>query len=125
MNQRNIQKQQKLKQKKIEAGLVSERFAHVSGIVIDMNYYKRTMYSKEDQILMIRTLSITPESFAYFDMQCMMKDCGGGFDLTPVVKRLTKKRETQGEGKLVCSGKEPKLPAKHASISYKISITYV
>jgi hypothetical protein len=113
-----------MNQKKVDAGLVSERFHRVSGIEIKMIYYRRTVYSDSDTVLMLRTVNISPESYAYFYMQCMNNKCSEGFDLTNVIKRLVKDRKTKGEGNLACTGKSPDLPAKHAYVHYVINITY-
>ena len=77
--QNYIAKMETRKQAKIDAGLVSERFPTVAGIVIGMTYY----HNAENPILMQRTVNIFPTSNAFFNMECMIKTCeGGGFDLT-------------------------------------------
>lgn len=116
-----MKKKIELNQQKVDAGLVSESFPQVSNIVIQMTYYQKPA----DSVLMVRTVNIFPSSYAYFQMQCMGKECvNGGFDLTPVIAGLIKNRAKKGRGTLVCCGKGEKLPPEHASISYEITIQY-
>ena len=110
-----------LKQRKLEAGLVSERFPAVSDIVVRMTYYHRGA----NPVLMVRTVNFWPSQHAYFHMDCMIKGClDGGFDLTPVINRMIKNRKKSEKGKLICNGKGDSLSSDHASIAYEISIKY-
>jgi hypothetical protein len=103
------------------AGLVAERFPDVSSIVLQMTYYQKTA----DPILMKRTVSFYPTTYACFHMDCMREECvNGGFDLAPVVAGLVKKRKKAVSGKIVCNGKNDGLRAGHASIAYEVSIQY-
>ncbi len=111
------------KQQKVASGLVSERFPKVSGIVIRMTYYHKAA----NPILMVRTVNICPTSYAFFKMECMIRDCiDGGFDLTSVISKMVKHRRKSGKGKLVChgSGEDNNLAPDHASVSYEIKIQY-
>lgn len=123
-SRKNFQDKQKMNQEKIDAGLVSEKYGQVTAIEIKMVYYRKTVYSDSEQILMVRTVNISPESYAYFYMQCMNNKCDEGFDLTNIIKKLIKSRKKHGTGKLVCTGKGPDLPAGHANIHYVINIKY-
>jgi hypothetical protein len=123
-SRKNYQDKQKLNQEKIDAGLVSEKFSTVSGIEIKMVYYRRTMYSDAERILMVRTVNVSPESYAHFYMQCMNNQCSEGFDLINIISGLVKKRNKQGSGSVYCTGKGPELPDKHARIHYVINIKY-
>lgn len=123
-SRKSYQDRQKMNQKKIDAGLVSEQLQGVSGIKIEMIYYRRTVHSDSDTILMLRTVNIFPESYAYFFMQCMNNKCDEGFDMSPVIKGLVNNRKTHGTGNIHCPGKSPDLPDKHAYVNYVISITY-
>jgi hypothetical protein len=121
MYRNDLQKKMELKQKKIDAGLVLESYPNVSNIVILMTYYQKS----SDAVFMVRTVNVFPESYAYFHMQCTMKECvEGGFDLAPIIAGMIKGRKKKGRGKLVCRGKGADLPAEHASITYEISIQY-
>lgn len=109
------------KQRKIAAGLVSERFPEVSDIVIHMTYYQKGV----NPILMVRIVNFFPTGHAYFNMDCMIKGCvDGGFDLTPVITKMIKNRKRSGKGKLACNGKGDSIASDHASIAYEITIKY-
>ncbi|MCL4492869.1 MAG: hypothetical protein M1510_13400 [Nitrospirae bacterium] len=109
------------KQINLTAGLVSERFPEVSGIVIQMTYYQRGIIP----VLMVRTVNVFPASYAYFKMDCMIKGCeGGGFDLTPVIAHMVKTHKKVKKGELVCSGNYDVLSNDHASIEYAIMMQF-
>lgn len=109
------------KQDNIAAGLVSDRFPSVSGIVIHMTYYRKAAIP----LLMVRTVNIFPTSYAYFKMDCMIKGCdGGGFDLTSVVKNMVKTHNKMRNGSLNCSGTADAIESDHARVEYKTVIQY-
>jgi hypothetical protein len=109
------------RQHKLAAGLVSERFPIVNSIVINLTYYQKGV----NPVLMVRKVNVMPTTYAYFNMDCMIRDClGGGFDLTPIITRMVKDRKKSGKGKLVCEGKNDGLDADHASVAYEITIQY-
>jgi hypothetical protein len=109
------------KQRKLESGLVSECFPEVSYIVIHMTYYLKGV----DQASMVRTVNFWPSRHAYFNMDCMIKDCvDGGFDLTSVINHMIKKHEKSGKGDLSCKGKISNRTSQHSRVAYKISIKY-
>jgi hypothetical protein len=109
------------KQQKREAGLVSDRFPQVSGIVIHMTYY----HNAENPVLMERTVNVFPNSYAYFNMECMIKDCdNGGFDLTKIIAKQIKHHKKLIKGKMACKGDTLELDSDHATISYQINIKY-
>ena len=121
--QNYVERMELNKQQKIISGLVSERFPEVSGIVIRMTYYHKAV----NPVLMVRTVNVIPTSYAYFNMDCMIKDCvDGGFDLTSVITDMVKHHKKLEKGKLVCSGngKDHALASDHASITYEIKIQY-
>ena len=101
--QNYIENMELLKQRKLEAGLVSERFPAVSDIVVRMTYYHRGA----NPVLMVRTVNFWPSQHAYFHMDCMIKN-----------------RKKSEKGKLICNGKGDSLSSDHASIAYEISIKY-
>lgn len=110
-----------IKQNKLAAGLVAERFPKVNSIVINMTYYQKGV----NPVLMVRTVNVLPTTYAYFNMECMIRDCvGGGFDLTPIIRRMVKTLKKTVKGKLACKGKNDGLEADHASIEYEINIRY-
>ncbi len=107
--------------KNVEAGLVSERFPTVSTIVIHMTYYRKAVIP----LLMVRTVNMVPDTYAYFKMDCMVKGCSdGGFDLTPVVLNMVKSGKKASRGSLKCHGNIDALPSSHASIDYEAVIEY-
>lgn len=103
---------------------LSERFPEVSGIVIHMTYFQKGA----NPVLMVRTVNIFPTSYAYFNMECMTKDCiDGGFDLTAVIADMVKTNKKLGKGRLGCRGKiDTPASDNHASasIEYEIGIQY-
>jgi len=119
--QNYIESMELSKQRKLEAGLVSERFPAVADIVVRMTYYHRGA----NPVLMVRTVNFWPSLHAYFNMDCMIKDCvDGGFDLTSVITNMVKDHKKSGKGKLVCNGRCDTLASDHASIAYKIRVQY-
>jgi hypothetical protein len=119
--QNYLEKAELNKQRKLESGLVSECFPGVSDIVIQMIYYLKGV----DEASMVRTINFWPSRHAYFNMDCMIKECvNGGFDLTPVIKLMIKKHEKSGKGDLFCKGKINNRSSQHAHVAYKITIKY-
>jgi len=108
-------------QRRLETGLISECFPEVSFIIIQMTYYLKGV----NEASMVRTVNFWPSRHAYFNMDCMNKDCvNGGFDLTPVITLMVKKHEKLGKGNLSCKGKISNQASQHSRINYKISIHY-
>jgi hypothetical protein len=109
------------KQSTSAAGLLSERFPQVAGMVIHMTYYQNGI----NPVLMVRTLNVFPTSPAYFKMDCMIKGCeGGGFDLTSVIKSMIKTRKKEKKGSIDCKGKVDAVTCDHASVDYDIAIKF-
>lgn len=109
------------KQNKIATGLLSDAFPVISAIVIRMTYYQKGV----NPILMLRTVNVLPRDFAYFQMECAIKDClDGGFNLTSMIADMVKNKKKIGKGTLVCCGKVDSVAVDHASISYEIEIEY-
>ena len=103
----------------VALGLVSERYAGVSGIEFHMTYYQRGL----QPVLMERRLSFSPENYAGFHMKCLHEGCtDGGYDLAPVVASLAKARKKSIKGKLFCHGTNDTLG--HGSIAYEVNIQY-
>ncbi len=119
--QDHLKKMELKRQLRQDAGLVSDRFPDVDGMTIHMTYY----HNAENPILMERTVNVFPSSYAYFNMECMIKGCeGGGFDLTSVIAKHVKQRKKSLKGEMVCKGTNGEKPGVHARISYKINIKY-
>jgi len=116
-----IKKMELKKQRRTEAGIVSDRYPDVSGIVINMTYF----HEAENPVLMERTINVFPTSTADFIMECMVRGCeNGGFDMTPVITKMVKQHKKLAKGDMVCKGKTGARSSGHASISYKVSISY-
>ena len=108
------------RQNRLTAGMMSERFPQVSGIVINMTYYQQGA----NPVLMERTVNVFTTSDAYFKMDCMIKGCeGGGFDLSPVINAMAKTRKSVKKGTLDCCGNANGAQG-HGSIDYEIVIQY-
>ena len=121
--QNYVERMELSKQQRLASGLVSERFPEVAGMVIQMTYYHKAA----NPILMKRTINVIPSGYAYFNMDCMIKDCSdGGFDLTSVITNMVRHHKKSGKGKLICngSGRDITLSSDHASIAYEIKIQY-
>ncbi len=119
--QQYTEKMELNRKNRLAAGLISERFPGVSGIVIHLTYYQKIT----NPVLMLRTVHMLPADSAYFNMECMIKGCdNGGFDLSSIIAGLIKNRKKSGKGTLACSGKTETLATDHASVSYEISIQY-
>lgn len=109
------------KQNKFAAGLMSDRFPDVADIVVRMTYCQKGANS----VLMVRTVNISPSSYAYFKMGCMIKGCSdGGFDLSAIIADMVKTHKKVKKGTLVCAGNVDNIAVDHASIEYEISIHY-
>jgi len=119
--QDHLKKLELKKQQRIDAGLVSDRFPQVAGMVINMTYYHKA----ENPLLMQRTVNVFPTSHAYFNMECMTKGCEeGGYNLTPVIRKNIKQKKRSFKGKMICKGKNGEKASDHASIAYEINIQY-
>ncbi len=120
IRQNHFAKLEQIKKNKLAAGLLRDRFPKVSGIVIQMTYYHGS-----HQTLMERTVNFCPSDYAYFNMACMTRGCeNGGFDLSSVIRNLVKKGGKSAKGEICCEGHSPDLGEGHASIAYKVSISY-
>jgi len=117
-SEKNAARREKTQQK-VESGLVSEHFPKVSSIVIDV----RNSYGKINPITVLRTLNFWPNSYAYFNIECLSKGClHGGFDLDQVVTTMVRGHKGSREGEIVCDGNN--LSSDHSNIHYKINIRY-
>jgi len=119
--QNYVKKMEVKNKQKIDAGILSDRYPSVAGMVINMTYY----HNAENPILMQRTVNFFPESHAFFNLECMIKGCEeGGFDLKRIITKQIKDKKKVIKGEMSCKAKGGDLPANHSSIDYKITITY-
>ena len=108
-------------QKRLDAGLLSETFPQVASITIHIIHY----YGIDGPAFMEQTVNMVPSSSRYLHMQCLGGKCiHGGFDLTPSVEELIRKKKKSGKGKMICGEKDAYGVPNHASIIYDISIKY-
>jgi len=105
-------------QKKVEAGLVAAHFPEVADIAISMTYNQIGLNKS-----LLRTVNFFPDSYAFFRIDCVNRDCvDGGFDLTKVIATTIGRRGQTAKGKLSCQGSGP--AEGHSAITYKVDIRY-
>lgn len=108
-----------MRQRKLDAGFVKDRFPEVEGIVVSMAYQQRGM-----QKSLNRVVNFFPDSSALFVVDCLNKDCvNGGFDLTRVITAMIRHRKEKAKGDLSCEGEGPS--ANHSTIAYEVAIKYI
>jgi len=108
-------------QQRLDAGLISKRFPEVSSIVVDMKHHRKGIIA----ILLLRTLTFSSGSYAYFHVECLnrdCKDCAEGFDLEQVVAAMVRSHAFSREGELDCGGNG--LTSGHVNIHYTVTIQY-
>ncbi len=116
-NRRNAARTEK-QQKKMDEGTVISHYPKVKKIIIDMTYAQKGLGSP-----LQRTLNYTPESNAYFIVECLSKTCvDGGFDLSRFINRMVKGNKKTADGKLDCGSK--KSSECLSTIDYKVAIKY-
>jgi hypothetical protein len=113
-----INKRNDSRQKKIDAGLVSEHFPGVSSIVVNMMYNQKGIAKP-----IRRVVNFSADSYAYFRIECLTKNCvDGGFDLTRGIKSMIKNRKKKFKGTLSCKGDG--VASGHSDIDYEVNIKY-
>jgi hypothetical protein len=106
-------------QQRIESGLISEHFPEVSSIVINV----KNSYKRMNSNTILRTLNFLPNSYAYFNIECLSEGCrDGGFDLNQVITMMIRSNKDSGEGELMCDSSS--LSSDHSHIHYKVNIQY-
>jgi hypothetical protein len=104
-------------QQRVEAGSVATRFPEVANIVMNMTYSQHGAKS------ILRTLNFTPNSYAFFGVNCLRQDCvDGGFDLSQVITAMSRSRRVTGKGELNCKGTDS--ASSHSDIVYEVAIQY-
>lgn len=115
------EKQEQKKLSMLAAGLISDRYPGVSSIACQLTYYQRTV----NPVLMERTISFSPSSYAVLHMSCLRDGCvKGGFDLAPIINGLIKNRKTSGSGRIACESSSHSLGPDHAVLAYRVNIEY-
>ena len=112
-----MEKKQEMMRQKSEAGSVATNFPEVANIVMNMTYKQNGARS------ILRTFHFTPDSYAFFVVNCLRQDCvDGGFDLTQVVTAMIGNRRVDAKGALSCKGTDS--PTGHSDIVYEIAVQY-
>jgi hypothetical protein len=117
-SEKNAARREKTQQR-LESGLISEHFPKVSSIVIDVT----NSYGERNPITVLRTLNFWPNSYAYFNIDCLSDRCvDGGYDLNQVITMMIRSHRDSEEGELSCDSSN--LSSGHSRINYKVSILY-
>ena len=112
-----MEKKQEIIRQKCEAGSVATRFPEVASIIMNMTYNQKGAKS------ILRTFHFTPDSYAFFVINCLRQDCvDGGFDLTEVITAMIKDRKADAKGTLSCKGTDSS--SGHSDIVYEVAIQY-
>ena len=118
MNKKNASRTERLQQR-VLAGFVSTHFPEVKSIVISM-VYNQSGIGKS----LPRTVNFSPDSSAFFRIDCLNKDCvDGGFDLTQVLTTMIKNHRESAKGDISCEGDGASVG--HSDIAYEIAIQYM
>lgn len=113
-----MEKKQEVMRQKSEAGSLATRFPEVAGIIMSMTYKQNGAKS------ILRTFHFTPDSYAFFVVNCLRQDCvDGGFDLTQVITSMIRNRKEDTKGALSCKGTDSS--TSHSDIVYEVAIQYM
>jgi hypothetical protein len=116
-NRKNAARTERLQQR-VQAGFVSAHFPGVKSIIISMMYNQSGIGKS-----LPRTVNFSPDSSAFFRIDCLNKDCvDGGFDLSNVLNSMIRDRREAAKGQLSCEGNGAS--ADHSDIVYKVAIKY-
>jgi hypothetical protein len=116
-NKKNAARTERL-QRRVLAGFVSAHFPEVKSIVISMMYNQSGIAKS-----LPRTVNFSPDSSAFFRIDCLNKDCvDGGFDLSQVLNSMIRNRREAAKGQLSCEGSGAS--ADHSDIVYQVAIQY-
>jgi hypothetical protein len=109
--------QEKEKQQKIDAGVVSDLFPKVAEISINM------LYSQAGALKPLsRAVNFFPGSSAIFRLSCLCSECAEGrFDFTGIIEEMVKNRKTALKGKMSCENCDA---PECADAAYSITIKY-
>ncbi len=116
-SRKNAARNERLNQR-VEAGFVAAQFPEVNNIVINMTYNQVGLNKA-----LLRTVNFFPDSYAFFRVDCVNRDCAdGGFDLTEVITTMVSKHKKAAKGELSCQGNGPS--TGHSAITYEVAIQY-
>jgi hypothetical protein len=112
-----MERKQELMQQRCDAGSVATRFPEVANIVMNMTYSQTGARS------ILRTFHFIPDSYAFFRVNCLRKDCmDGGFDLTQAITTMIRNRRVEIKGSLSCTDTDSAI--SHSDIVYEVAIQY-
>jgi len=112
-----MEKKQEMIQQRKDAGSVASNFPGVANIDMHMTYNQTGAKS------ILRNFHFTPDSYAFFRINCLRKDCmDGGFDLTQVITAMIRNRKMEAKGTISCEGTDSS--TNHSDINYDIAIRY-
>ena len=112
-----MERKQEIEQQRREAGSIATHFPEVANIALHMTYNQRGSKS------ILRNFQFSPDSYAFFKINCLRKDCvDGGFDLTQVITAMVHNRKTEAKGTIMCEGTDSS--TNHSDIIYTITIQY-
>lgn len=112
-----MEKKQEMMRQRHEAGSVATRFPEVASIIMNMTYNQKGTRS------ILRTFHFSPNSYAFFVVNCLRQDCvDGGFDLTQVITAMIRSRRVEVKGALSC--KDTDFSTSHSDIVYEVAIQY-
>ena len=116
-NKKNAARTERLQQK-LDAGFMHTHFPEVSEIVVSMMYNQKGIAKS-----LPRIVNFSPDSSAFFRIDCLNKECtDGGFDLSNVLISMIRNRRQTAKGELSCEGDGP--AAGHSAIAYEVAIQY-
>ena len=105
------------KQRRTEAGLVSDLFPKVTEIAISMLYSQAG-----DEKPLSRTVNFFPGSSAIFKLSCLCADCAEGrFDFTEIISAMVRAGKTVSKGEINC---EHCSAPECSDVAYSVTIKY-
>ncbi len=117
-NQRHTARTERIQQQR-ESGFMKTHYPRVTSISIRMKYSQKGI-AKSLQ----RVVHFSPDSYAFFRINCLNKDCiDGGFDFTRLITTMIKNQSTETSGELLCDGGE-EAASGHSAVAYEVAIRY-
>ena len=112
-----MERKQEMLQQRRDAGSVAAQFPEVASIVMNMTYNQKGARA------ILRTFHFTPNSYAFFIVNCLRKECvDGGFDLTQVINGMIRNHRVEAKGTICCEGTDSS--SNHSDIVYEVAVQY-
>jgi hypothetical protein len=111
-------------EKRKSLGRIADSFPNLCSVRLSLSF------SDPDRVILpqVSNLERGPEHSAYFREKCTHECVGGGFDLTPVIEKMVKRKEADTSGTMKCEGwQDPERIGRHrcgCQLEYKISCIY-